>query len=104
MIREFLRLYPEYAAADFYISGESYAGMYIPMLADEIRRGNAAGTSNINLVGFLVGNGVTDPESDSTYNSLAPFNFGHGLISIDTYDKILQCNGGATPAGMPGCR
>ena len=49
--------------------------------------------------GFMVGNGVTDPESDSTINSLAPFSFGHGLISQKTYAKIGQCNGGATPSG-----
>jgi len=45
----------------------------------------------------MVGNGVTDPESDSTINSLAPFSFGHGLVSQDTNDKIKECNGGATP-------
>jgi hypothetical protein len=44
-----------------------------------------------------VGNGVTEPEADSTINSLAPFSFGHGLISQSTNAKIQQCNGGATP-------
>ena len=47
----------------------------------------------------MVGNGVTDPESDSTINSLAPFSFGHGLISQKTFAKLGECNGGATPTG-----
>jgi carboxypeptidase C (cathepsin A) len=64
--------------------------------------GNLAGQPFINLKGFLVGNGVTEPDSDSVYNSLAPFCFGHGLISIDTNEKIEACNGGSTPTN-PSC-
>ena len=49
MLQNFFELFPEYNNREFYIAGESYAGMYIPMLADEIRRGNAAGEPFINL-------------------------------------------------------
>ena len=47
----------------------------------------------------MVGNGVTEPTADSTVNSLAPFAFGHGLISQTTWSKIQDCNGGETPTG-----
>ena len=35
-LQEFFRLYPELSTNDFYIVGESYAGVYIPMLAQRI--------------------------------------------------------------------
>ncbi len=41
---------------------QSYAGVYVPSLANEIRVSNAAGTSKLNLQGFMVGNGCTGSE------------------------------------------
>lgn len=35
-LQMFFDLYPQYKGNDFYIAGESYAGIYIPRLADEI--------------------------------------------------------------------
>ena len=43
---------------DFYITGESYAGIYIPMLAYNIYNYNLKPTGPlINLKGIIVGNG-----------------------------------------------
>ena len=58
-LQQFFHGFPELAALDFYIAGESYAGIYVPTLANAIRVGNEAGVSSINLVGFMVGNGCT---------------------------------------------
>jgi carboxypeptidase C (cathepsin A) len=38
----FFKLYPEYATQDFYITGESYAGTYIPMLMDQVKSINSS--------------------------------------------------------------
>ncbi|CAE7890522.1 SCPL21 [Symbiodinium sp. KB8] len=55
----FFKGFSEFASNDFYISGESYAGVYIPTLANRIHEGNSNGESNIPLKGILVGNGCT---------------------------------------------
>ena len=39
------------------MAGESYAGIYITMLADVISRHEGDGKNTINLHGFAVGNG-----------------------------------------------
>ncbi|EFR00594.1 carboxypeptidase Y [Nannizzia gypsea CBS 118893] len=54
----FFKQFPEYATQDFHISGESYAGHYIPVFAAEILSHK---NTNINLKSALIGNGLTDP-------------------------------------------
>ncbi|KIW04838.1 uncharacterized protein PV09_04020 [Verruconis gallopava] len=53
----FFKQFPEYAELDFHISGESYAGHYIPVFAHEILSHKKR---NINLKSVLIGNGLTD--------------------------------------------
>lgn len=60
---DFFRKFPNLKNNDFYISGESYAGIYVPYLAKKILDMNKLPSSEtkINLKGFLVGNACTDP-------------------------------------------
>lgn len=63
---QFFAEYPEYKDNDFYITGESYAGIYVPTLAYNVLAYNqATGRDNINLVGIAVGNGVTNYAYDN---------------------------------------
>ena len=49
----FTKKFPEYIANDFFVSGESYAGNYVPLLSYNIINGNAkSGATKINLKGF----------------------------------------------------
>lgn len=90
--------FPEYAQYKFYIAGESYAGIYVPTLADRILKGNAAGQSNIQLAGVASGNGVSDITASDDMNNLFPFAYGHALYSTQTNNKIqTQCGG--NPSG-----
>lgn len=87
-LTKWFQAYPEYKNYKFYISGESYAGIYVPTLANRIVQGNRAGQSNINLVGIAVGNGVTDPVADADMNNLFPFAYGHALYPTQLNDQI----------------
>lgn len=83
----FFKAYPEYADSDFYITGESYAGVYIPMLIDQIE---TQGLIN-NFKGAAIGNGcwgsdcfygITEREID--FHLYA----GHYFISRTLEDQI----------------
>jgi len=79
--------FPQFANNDFYISGESYGGHYVPQLAWTIIEAK----TNINLKGFFVGNAWTDDVIDS--DSVPPFMYYHGLCSRSTWDSIVaNCN------------
>jgi len=73
----FFEQFPEYAKQDFHISGESYAGHYIPVFAHEILSHK---NRNINLKSILIGNGLTD-----------------GLTQYEYYEP-MACGKGGWPA------
>jgi serine carboxypeptidase-like clade 2 len=59
--------YHDFRKNDFYIAGESYAGIYIPRLAEEILDYNEGiQETRINLRGILIGNACTHPYECTT--------------------------------------
>ncbi|KDP26877.1 hypothetical protein JCGZ_18035 [Jatropha curcas] len=91
---KWFELYPEFLSNPFYISGESYAGIYVPTLAHEVVKGiKAAQKPIINFKGYLVGNGASHTRFDGI-NALIPFVHGMGLISDDIFEEIQSnCKG-----------
>ncbi|KAL2331599.1 hypothetical protein Fmac_019180 [Flemingia macrophylla] len=80
--------FPQYNGSDFFISGESYAGHYVPQLSQVIVKYNSATKENaINLKGFMVGNALTDDFNDQL--GMFEFMWSSGLISDQTY-KLLN--------------
>ena len=63
---------------DVYISGESYAGIYVPFLAHKILVEKK--DTSIKLQGILVGNGVTDLKYDN--DALWAMGFWHNVIDL----------------------
>lgn len=62
-VEAFYALYPEFKANKFFITGESYAGVYVPTLAEAIVNAQKAGTyTGATLSGIGVGNGCTGTE------------------------------------------
>ncbi|XP_028549431.1 serine carboxypeptidase-like 26 isoform X2 [Dendrobium catenatum] len=88
-----MRRFPQYQSHDFYIAGESYAGHYVPQLAEVIYEHNKDPKSfpHINLKGFMVGN----PETDNYYDSkgLLEYAWSHSVISDQAYATVNKaCN------------
>ncbi|RDA89767.1 hypothetical protein CP533_3572 [Ophiocordyceps camponoti-saundersi (nom. inval.)] len=71
----FLKQFPEYAKQDFYVSGTSYSGHFVPAIAAEIL---SKPESDINLKGAIIGNGLTDPKVQ--FPAFRPMGCGEGGI------------------------
>ncbi|KAJ8770358.1 hypothetical protein K2173_014970 [Erythroxylum novogranatense] len=79
--------FPEYKDRDFFITGESYAGHYVPQLVLLIIRSN----TKFNLKGIAMGNPLLDFNSD--LNSRAEYLWSHGLISDASLELLMTvCN------------
>ncbi|OVA13573.1 Peptidase S10 [Macleaya cordata] len=82
-----LRRFPQFEAQDLFISGESYAGHYVPQLAELIydRNKDKQNYPLINLKGFIVGN----PETEDYYDSkgLLEYAWSHAVISNQVYEQ-----------------
>jgi len=59
-MEKFFELFPEYKNQDFFITGESYGGVYVPTLAEAIVKNKDY--TGAPLKGIAVGNGCTGTE------------------------------------------
>lgn len=84
MLRGFVEQNPEFAGRDFYITGESYAGHYVPAISYYLK--NVATDVNLNLRGMAIGNGLTDPFAQ--YPAYATFSYENGLITKQWEDVL----------------
>ena len=73
---DFYRIFPLFRVVDLYITGESYAGIYIPMLAAKIVESQSANA--MNLKGIAIGNGLLSKAIDT--DTLMEFSYQHGII------------------------
>ena len=85
-IKDFLSEF-KLTGREFFVSGESYAGVYIPTLATYIL--NDKSNDKVNLKGVLIGNGLTDFDTD-VERSMVEFGYWHGMISFETYDSFQR--------------
>jgi carboxypeptidase C (cathepsin A) len=83
-MRSFFQLFPQYEATPFYITGESYAGKYVPSLAYEIFSMNT-GLLYINLQGIAIGNGWVHPIVQN--KAYVDYSYNLGLIGPNTRDQ-----------------
>jgi serine carboxypeptidase-like clade 2 len=78
---KWFQLFPQYSQNPFFISGESYAGHYIPTLVYVIAQLPPTSPPVSNFKGFLVGNPSTDVNIDKT-QSLLLYYQTHGIVPL----------------------
>ncbi|XP_010034179.2 serine carboxypeptidase-like [Eucalyptus grandis] len=86
-LQAFFAAHPQLVKNDFYITGESYAGHYIPAFAARVQQGNKAKEGiHINFKGFAIGNGLTNPEIQ--YEAYTDYALNMKLITESDHDNI----------------
>ncbi|KAJ3439698.1 serine carboxypeptidase-like 48-related [Anaeramoeba flamelloides] len=73
-LKVFFSKYTKYSTNDFYVFGESYAGKYVPAICYRIHEDG----NQLNLKGFGIGDGFSDPIPQVNY--FADYSYSTGLI------------------------
>lgn len=73
-LQQYFHVFPHDRTKAVYIAGESYAGQYIPYIADHLLQSNLT----VNLKGILIGNGWVAPDKQSL--SYLPFAMEENLL------------------------
>jgi cathepsin A (carboxypeptidase C) len=84
----FYENYPDMKSKKLYISGESYAGKYLPQIASSIIDYNQekADDDKIPLTGVLIGNGFVDPITQRM--SMRQLSVGAGHLQFDSLPEL----------------
>ena len=92
-LSQFFMVFADVQPNDFYATGESYAGKYVPAITLKIHQENLQTPKvKINLRGMIIGDGLCDPES--MFPQYAPFLYNIGLLDenqqkyFDTWASI----------------
>jgi len=87
-----LERFPQYKTHDFYITGESYAGHYVPQLAYTILQNNKkTNQTTVNIKGIAIGNAWIDDETSQ--KGMYDYWWTHAILSDTTHDAIFKyCN------------
>lgn len=90
---DFYKKYPDFKANKLFLIGESYSGVYTPLLAAKVMSAIDEGSLTVTFGGFAAGNGVTNYNMSS--NSLISLLYFHGIIGQRVWEKLVQscCNG-----------
>ncbi|XP_070505245.1 venom serine carboxypeptidase-like [Chironomus tepperi] len=87
---QFFTLFPNLQKNDFYVTGESYAGKYVPAVGHAIHKRNGNAKVKINFLGMAIGNGLCDPLHQLQYGD---YLYQLGLIDTkgrDTFHKYEE--------------
>jgi cathepsin A (carboxypeptidase C) len=90
-IKQFFMRHPSFQNHSTFITGESYGGIYLPMLASQIINGQ--NDYPINFDGMAIGNGLLSDKLSS--ETTLPFMYYHGMIGETLWTKIQKdcCDG-----------
>jgi len=95
-LQGFFDIYSEFSQNEFWITGESYAGVYIPSLAYQVLTNGSDSQleSNLRRGGLMLGNPVTNCDSSDytgpggvlTLDTQVNLYYWHGMVSRNNYD------------------
>lgn len=89
-LQKWYDLFPEYKGHELYMSGESYAGVYIPLWALAVHNYNQNSPDfHIPLNGTLVGNGCTNWAFDCMPATI-DIAYQRAVISEDMYNSVIE--------------
>ena len=94
--RFFFEKFPALAANDFFVAGESYAGVYVPTLARAIVERNERISNNsqiIPLAGVAVGDPCTDNAAQKDSMDALWYANKHGLVAAEDFDLLWNACG-----------
>lgn len=83
---QFFKLFSELQNNDFFVTGESYAGKYVPAVSYTIHKKNQDAKQKINMKGLAIGNGLSDPINQLNYGD---YLYQNGLIDFNA-KKIMK--------------
>jgi len=81
MLKSFFKLHSEYSTNPLYLTGESYAGKYIPNIAEYLM------VMNFPFEGVILGNGLYWAEKQ--YKTVPEFALNLGILSNQTYETVM---------------
>lgn len=113
-LESWLARFPQYKNNDWYIVGESYAGVYVPTLARRILENPASNISSM-LKGIAIGDGCVGTDVLCGANGPGPLSYleffgGHGQMSQKLYHQAMtecpadQLLGFGVPVTDPKCK
>ncbi|KAL1441262.1 hypothetical protein MTO96_008684 [Rhipicephalus appendiculatus] len=86
-LQQFFTLFGELAQNEFYVTGESYAGKYVPTIGAVLHQNAETMRVKINFRGITIGNGFTDPINMLGFGELL---YGFGLIDRISADYMMR--------------
>jgi carboxypeptidase C (cathepsin A) len=104
-ITQWFKKFPEFADNNFWISGESYCGMYIPLLAKVVLDNidNVIEGKTLAFKGILIGNGVMVTESHWRRQARNTFFSRHYFYGPEVQGLIAKCKYDASDDTNPSC-
>lgn len=104
-ISQWFKKFPEFADNNFWISGESYCGMYIPLLASQVLNNidKIIEGKRLAFKGVLIGNGVMVTESHWRRQARNTFFSRHYFYGPEIQGLIANCKYDASDDTNPSC-
>ncbi|CAN0905728.1 Serine carboxypeptidase-like 18 [Linum grandiflorum] len=96
-LRKWLRNHPEFLSNPLYISGDSYSGITIPALVQQLSIGNEQGIEPmLNLKGYTIGNPSLEESCGGEYQRVSPDN----MECRNNLNAFRECLSGIQPGSI----